>query len=208
MRQRTIKPVATVCLAAILLQGCAWLKEHPNTATGAGVGAVAGGALGYLFGGHGRHHHGRGKAMVGGALLGALAGGIIGSMMEKKDRPAQETNQAYNYQPAQGTRVEVSSVVADPNVAAPGGTVTLQVTYAVMAANAQAEVPVVETRTVTFAGTKVADLSSPVGRLPGTYTTQVPIQLRADSPRGQYQLTITVAAAGSQAQQTAAFTVN
>jgi len=199
------KPVAVVCVAAMLLQGCAWMREHQKTLTGAAIGAAAGGALGYAVGG-GRHH--RGRAVVGGALIGALAGGIIGNMMERQERPAQATNQAYNYQPAQGTRVEVSSVVADPNVAAPGATVTLQVTYAIMAANAQAEVPLVETRIVSFGGTKVAELTSNVGRVPGTYTTQVPIQLRADSPKGQYQLTIAVAGAGAQGQQTAAFTVN
>jgi surface antigen len=194
-------------VAALAFQGCGWIRDNPNAAKGAGLGALLGGAFGYLVGG-GHHGHHRGRAIVGGALLGALAGGIIGHMMDKQERPAQATNQAYNYQPAQGTRIEVSSVVAEPNVVAAGGTVTLQVTYAIMAPNAQAEVPLVESRVVTFGGTKVADLPSSVSRLPGTYTTQVPIQLRADSPKGQYQLTIMVAGAGAQGQQSTTFTVN
>ncbi len=206
--RRMLRPVAVVCLAGMLAQGCGWFRDNPNAVKGAGIGAIAGGALGYLFGGHGRHHHGRGRAVVGGALLGALIGGAVGYYADRKQRTAQETNQAYNYQPAQGTRIEVSSAVAEPTVVAPGGTVTLQVTYALMAPNAQAEVPLVETRVVTFGGAKVADLPANVNRVPGTYTTQVPIQLRPDSPRGQYQVTIAVAGAGSQGQQTATFTVN
>jgi len=198
--RRAIKPVAVTCLAAMLFQGCAWIREHQKTLLGVGIGAAAGGALGYAVRGR--------RGAVAGALVGALAGGIIGNMMERRDRDAAATNQAYSYAPAQGTRVEVSSVVAEPSAVAPGGTVNLQVTYALMAPNMQAQVAVVETRVVTFGGAKVAELTSPVNRAPGTYTTQVPIQLRADSPRGQYQLTIAVAAAGTQGQQTSSFVVN
>ena len=36
----------------------------------------------------------------------------------------------------------------------------------------------------------------------------VPIYVRADAPKGQYELTVTVAAAGLTAQRSASFTVN
>jgi len=211
LMRRMLKPVAVTCLAAMLLQGCGWIKENPNTATGAATGAVAGGALGYLFGGHGRRHHGRGGAIVGGAIIGAIAGGIIGNAMDRRDRrerTAQETNQTFNYAPAQGTRLAVSAVVAEPNAVAPGGTVTLQVTYAVMAATEQTQVPVVETRILTQGGNKVAEYTSNVTHFPGTYTSQVPIQLKPDTPKGQYNLTIIVSGAGAQEQRTASFNVN
>ncbi|HPD17861.1 MAG TPA: glycine zipper domain-containing protein [Planctomycetota bacterium] len=204
MNQRLCKRVAVLCVAALASQGCGWIRDNPKTVTGAAIGAAAGGALGYAVSGH----HRRGRAVIGGALIGALAGGIIGNMMERRDREAAATNQAYNYAPAQGTRVEVAGALVDPAATTPGGTVNLQVTYAVMAPNDQTAVPLVETRVVTFNGTKVAELTSNVSRTPGTYTTQVPIQLRADTPKGQYQLDVVVAGAGAQGQRSATFVVN
>lgn len=207
MRQRWIKPVAMVCVVAMLLPtGCAWIEEHPSTVTGAGLGAAGGGLLGYLFGGGG--HRGRRRAAAGGALLGALAGGAIGYYIDSQRRTAQQTNQAYNYQPTQGTRIELANVAATPSVVSPGGRVILEVTYAVMAPAEQQQIPLVETRTVTFAGTKVAELRSDVVRQPGTYTSQVPLDLPATTARGQYELTVTIAGAGTQLQRSAVFTVN
>ncbi len=207
MRQWWIKPVALLCVAAILLPGCGWMEEHPKTVAGAGIGAAGGGLLGALFGG-GHHGHHRGRAVVGGALLGALAGGAIGYYLDSQSKTAQQTNQAYNYQPTQGTRVEMAGVVVNPNTVAPGGRVLLEVTYAIMAPPEQPQIQLVETRTVTFAGTKVAELTSNVVRAPGTYTSQVPLDLPATTARGQYELTITLAGAGTQAQRSAPFTVN
>jgi len=200
MNQRLCKNVAVLCLVALALQGCGWIREHQKTIIGTGLGAAAGAGMGYVVGGK--------RGAVGGALVGALAGGIIGNMMERKDREAAATNQAYSYAPTQGTRVEVAGALADPAATTPGGTVNLQVTYAVMAPNDQTAVPLVETRVVTFNGTKVAELTSNVSRTPGTYTTQVPIQLRADTPKGQYQLDVVVAGAGAQGQRSATFVVN
>ncbi len=203
MMRRMCKPVAALCSAALALQGCVggWVEEHQKTIVGTGIGAAAGAGLGYAV-------RGKKGAVVGG-LLGALAGGIIGNYLESRDRSAHETNTAYNYAPTQGTRVEVAGAAADPTTVHAGEKVYLQATYAIMAPDEQREIPVVETRVVTREGIKVAELSSTVSRLPGTYTSQVPIDLPLGALRGRYELTVSVAAVGVPAiQRSAAFVVN
>ena len=200
MRTKLLRPVAVLCVVSLLGQGCAWLEDHKKTAIGAGVGAVAGAVVGGAYKGK--------KGAVVGALAGALAGGLIGAYLDHKDKPAKETKQTYNYEPTQGVRVELAGVAADPNAVAPGGKVYLQATYAVMAPSDAQELPITETRVVTLGGTKVAELASNVNRMPGTYTSQVPIDLKPNATRGRYELTITVAAAGKTTQRSSYFVVN
>jgi len=206
MRMRRLnRPVAVLCVAALLGQGCGWIKEHNKIVTGAAIGAVGGAALGYMVGG--RRHH-RGRAVVGGALLGALAGGLVGAYLEHQEKTAAQTNQAYNYNPNQGVRLDLTNVATDPATVAPGGKVHLQATYAVLAPNAQQALPITETRVLTFGGQKVAELVSNVEHAPGTWMSSVPIDLKPDAQRGQYDLTVTLSGAGQTAQRTASFVVN
>jgi outer membrane protein OmpA-like peptidoglycan-associated protein len=74
-----MKQVLSVLLiAALILPGCATIKENPKTAIGAGVGAVVGAGVGAAAGG------GKGAAI--GAVVGGLAGGLIGHYMDKQER--------------------------------------------------------------------------------------------------------------------------
>jgi surface antigen len=200
MRKRMMKPAAVLCSAMLLGQGCGWLERHKGAVIGAGVGAVAGGVVGHAVRGR--------KGAVVGALAGALVGGAIGAYLDSRNKTAAETNQTYSYAPAQGTRVELASVAADPNSVAPGGKVYLQATYAVMTPNTSQQLAITETRVITLGGAEVARLNSDVVRAPGTYTSQVPIDLRPDAARGRYELTIIIAAAGKTAQGTSYFVVN
>ncbi len=199
MRKLT-KPTAVVCALALALQGCAWMKEHRKIVTGAGIGAVAGGVIGGLAKGK--------KGAVYGALAGALAGGLIGAYLEHKDKDAKTTNQTYNYQPSQGIRLELANVAADPATVRAGGETYLQATYAVMAPDPNQQLAVTETRVIVLGGQKVAELKSEVKRIPGTYTSQVPITLKPDAPRGRYELQVSIAAAGTTAQRSSYFIVN
>ena len=201
MLKRPYKAVAVLCCLMLLAaQGCSFIEGHKKTVIGAGAGAVVGGVVGGVAKGK--------KGAVIGALAGALAGGLIGAYLDHKDKPAKETKETYNYKAAEGTRVELAGVAADPNAVSPGGKVYLQATYAVMAPNDQQELPVVETRLVTLGNTTVAELTSNVNRAPGTYTSQVPINLKADATRGRYELTITVAAGGITRKRSSFFVVN
>ena len=53
------------------------IRDHPQTAAGAGVGAAGGAVVGGLAGGT--------KGAVVGGLLGALAGGAIGNYIERRE---------------------------------------------------------------------------------------------------------------------------
>jgi len=92
MRQNT---ALSIIAAAALLTGCADMSDtQRHTATGAGIGAVGGAALGALTGGS------AGTGAVVGAGLGALGGYIWSQHMEQQKREMQAATQ--------GTGVTVS----------------------------------------------------------------------------------------------------
>lgn len=68
---------ATCCVSLV---GCQTVQENPNTAIGAGVGALAGAALGTLVGGNDRRN-----ALVG-AGIGLLAGAAVGQYLDQQQR--------------------------------------------------------------------------------------------------------------------------
>ena len=202
--RKGMKPVSVLCVLLLAASGCEQLGQH-KAATGAGVGAVAGGVLGRVIGGT-KH---RTRNILIGAVIGAAAGYGIGKYLEHRDKTAAQTNQAHNYQPAQGTRVELIGVTANPATVARGQQVDLQATYAIMAPDANQAVQVTETRTVLYNGQQlVQHPPRTVNRTPGTYTSKAPMAIPANATPGNYELVVAVAAAGATKQATAPFTVN
>ncbi len=59
--------------------GCADLSQNPKTALGAAGGAAAGGLIGAAA-------SGSPAAIAGGVILGGLAGGAVGNMLDQRDR--------------------------------------------------------------------------------------------------------------------------
>ena len=194
------RPLSLVALLLVAVPGCDFLKEHQKAAIGTGVGALGGAGIGYAI-------KGKKGALVGG-LVGALAGGAIGAYLDHRDKTAQQTNNAHNYQPTQGVRLELVGAGADPMAVAPGAQVTLQATYALMAPNPQGELQVTETRLLTLNGVKVAEVTDNVSRAPGTYTSNRPITLPPSAARGNYQYVVTVSASGQSSQLASNFAVN
>ncbi len=197
---RTGKVISLVAALLIVLPACEWIEEHPKTVMGAGIGAAGGAIAGGLYKGE--------KGMLVGAFIGALAGGAIGAYLDHKDKTAAETNVQYGYQPAQGVQLDLVNVAAAPSTVAPGGSVSLQATYALMAPDPAQALLVTESRLVTLNGVTVAQNEIQLDRAPGTYTSSVPITLPATAEKGTYQLLVTVTAAGQSMQRAAAFTVN
>ncbi len=74
-------------LAVGLLSGCSSVAPS-KTATGAGTGAMIGGAGGAIVGSN--SSMGTGTGLVGGAAAGALIGGIVGMVQDAKDRKEQD----------------------------------------------------------------------------------------------------------------------
>lgn len=76
------KCLAAVLVIALILPGCATMKEYKKTTIGAGAGALLGAGLGYAIGG------GEGAAV--GTVVGGLLGGGIGYMMDRQEREFKE----------------------------------------------------------------------------------------------------------------------
>jgi hypothetical protein len=86
MLRPLVPPVATAVL--ICLAGCSSGVAPSKTASGAGTGAMIGGAGGAIVGSN--SSMGTGTGLVGGAAAGALIGGIVGMVQDAKDRREQD----------------------------------------------------------------------------------------------------------------------
>lgn len=79
--------VLVIVSAALILSGCQSAQENPNTAKGAGIGAVAGGLIGAAIGNQ-QGNSGKGAAI--GAVVGAGLGGVIGNRMDKQAKELEK----------------------------------------------------------------------------------------------------------------------
>ena len=127
---RTIVSLAAIAaLFLSILSGCAaqngGVREHQGAVVGAGAGAVGGAVVGGLIGGK--------RGAVAGGLLGALAGGLLGNYHDEREKNLAETRRAHaEYDAAKGSRLKIEKVRTNPPTAAPGDTVEIQLTYAVL----------------------------------------------------------------------------
>ena len=188
MRKLATLLVTLVAFAAVL-PGCATtdstLAGHQGAAVGTGAGAVGGAVLGGLVGGK--------QGAVAGGLLGALAGGLIGNYYDQKDKTLAETRQAHaDYTPAKGTRLRIEKVKVGPTPIRPGGTVNIDVTYAVLTPSDGVQVPVRETREILFGGSKVGEATLAIEREGGTWRSVVPVTIPADAKPGSYRVIASV----------------
>lgn len=174
------------------------LKEHKETAIGAGVGGAGGAVIGGLAGGT--------QGAVIGGLLGVLAGGVVGNYLERqdKDRPAAAT--AVGYQPSQGNVVRVENVQASPSTVRAGETVNLTSTYTILTPGNQS-MTVQETREARHDGALVANPTINVQRANGTFTSTLPITLPSNAQPGTYEVITTVAMGDRTSRSMTSFTV-
>jgi len=199
MRKRII---ALLTVSVFLFAtSCATIpEEHKGAATGAGVGAAAGAVLGAVVGGDTK------SAVIGG-LLGALVGGAIGHYYSDQKKTRGETASRYGYRSTQGPmlRIEEASVV--PQTVAPGGSVDMKLTYAVLTPAEATELTVVEKREIRHEGSLVGNPEVSVSRKGGTYTSNIPLTLPAGAKKGLYVVTSTVQSGQLSEQIQSAFTV-
>ncbi len=89
-RTLMFRPVVSLGTAAslIFLSGCSSGVAPSKTASGAGTGALIGGAGGAIVGNN--SSMGTGTGLIGGAAAGALIGGIVGMVQDAKDRREQD----------------------------------------------------------------------------------------------------------------------
>ena len=74
--------VAIVLLAVIVLTGCSTIENNPKTAIGGLGGAAFGGLIAAAAGGGG-------PAIAGAVIGGALLGGLVGNMLDERDKRLQ-----------------------------------------------------------------------------------------------------------------------
>jgi uncharacterized protein YcfJ len=197
------------------------IRDHPQTAAGAGVGAAGGAVVGGLAGGT--------KGAVIGGLVGALAGGAIGNYMERREATTPQTTSTLpqttsTLPPTVGTTVgvpgptvsrtntngaavvRVDQVQVQPALLRPGETVNLNATYTILSPSEQL-VAVRETREVRLNGELVANPAVEVARQTGTYSSALPITLPANARTGRYEVTTTVVSGDRQSSSTTSFSV-
>ena len=191
MRKVLCAAVAAVFLAT-LLHGCAQtgqtVRDNPKTTIGAGAGVVGGAVVGGLLGGK--------RGAVVGGLLGGLAGGAIGHHLDQQEKTLAQTSKEYAYSPAQGIRLKIETVRSNPAVLAPGETVNINLTYAVLAPSSDTQVLVRETREILVNGSSVGKTSIDIAREGGTWKSIVPITLPVDAPAGKYRVVASIETTG------------
>ncbi|MCP2501050.1 MAG: hypothetical protein NCA08_05740 [Deltaproteobacteria bacterium] len=191
---RTIVSLGVIAaLFVSVLSGCAaqngGIREHQGAAVGAGAGAVGGAVVGGLIGGK--------RGAVAGGLLGALAGGLLGNFHDEREKNLAETRRAHTeYDAAKGTRLKIEQVRATPTTAAPGDTVEIQLTYAVLTPREDVMVPVRENREILFEGSKVGEASVDIEREGGTWRSAVSITLPGNARPGKYRVVASVESRG------------
>ena len=191
--RKIVSLAAIAALSVSILSGCASqngaMREHRGAAIGTGTGAVGGAVVGGLLGGK--------RGAVVGGLLGALAGGLVGNYHDQQEKSLAETRRAYaEYTPAKGTRLKIERVKTTPSSAAPGATIEIQLTYAVLTPREDVTVPVRENREILFNGNKVGEASVDIEREGGTWRSVVPITLPENARPGNYRVVASVESRG------------
>jgi len=191
--RKIVSLAAIAALFVSILSGCAarneGMREHQGAAVGAGTGAVGGAVVGGLLGGK--------RGAVVGGLLGALAGGLVGNFHDQREKNLAETRRGYTeYNAARGTRLKIERVRANPPSAAPGDTVEIQLTYAVLTPREDVMVLVRESREILFEGNKVGEASVDIEREGGTWRSVVPITLPGNARPGNYRVVASVESRG------------
>jgi hypothetical protein len=180
----------TICVAVVavffstLLSGCAQtgqtVRENPKTAIGAGTGVVGGAIVGGLIGGK--------RGAVIGGLLGGLTGGAVGNYLDEREKDLSQASKENGYSPSEGTRLKIESVRSNPAILAPGETVNINLTYAVLTPSADRQILVRETREILVNGSSAGKTSIEISREGGTWKSTVPITLPVNAAPGNYRV--------------------
>lgn len=188
--------ILLMILPVVWFSGCETVKEHKGAAAGAGVGAATGVILG-----------GDTKGRLVGGLLGALIGGAIGHYAIDRQLNRDETVRNYDYTASQGRQVTIEDVTISPEQVAPGGTVNIRMTYAVLTPSAGGQT-VTEIREIRHGSELVGRMEKTVThQSDGTYTSRVPITLPTAADEGAYEVRGIVQADVTKAMRQAKFVV-
>lgn len=178
--------IVGLMLSSLVLAGCE--TAAGSAGTGAGIGAALGGIIGHQSG------HGWEGAAIG-AALGGLTGLVVHDIRSRQIKTAQQTVQEYNYQPAQGFKMDMRGGSVTPGTVRPGQQVTSTMQYAVLGAGSGVKVD--ERAELRHDGQVVAKLAErTVDRTDGTWENELAIEVPKDAPTGEYVIAQRISAAG------------
>jgi Bacterial SH3 domain/YMGG-like Gly-zipper len=194
------------------LGGCAGMSEDQKGGTiGAGVGAALGAVTGALVD---KKSPGRGAALgaAAGAVVGGAAGWIVGQYKMRDVKTREQAAADLGYTSEQGVLTKMEGTSTTPQQLRPGGEVTVQNRYSVLAPPKGADVKVRESHSVFFANEMVNDLQRELTLTQGTKEVEFQMTLPPTAAEGQYTVLTTVEplapSGGKRAQSTSSFHVS
>lgn len=197
-RQKVTLAIVGLVLLSLVIAGCE--TAAGSAGLGAGLGGLAGGIIGHQSG------HGWEGAAIG-AAIGGLSGWIIHKEIQSRQlKTAQQTAQEYNYQPAQGFRMDMRGGSVTPAAIKPGGQLTSTMEYAVLGAGPGIKVQ--EKADLCSNGQVVAKIAErTVDRTDGIWENAVAIDVPKDAAPGSYVIAQRITGGGQTFQRDTPFTV-
>ena len=180
MKMYKFVTVIAVAVSLVLaISGCQTYGEAG--ALGAALGAGAGAIIGHQSG-----HAGEGAII--GAVLGGAAGLIAHDIKARKAKSRQQTEEEYNYVPAEGERLELDAAEVFPKTASPGDTIGTSISYALMGSGSSG-VKIREKRTLMKGNQIIEEVSSKnFNRTDGTWVSEQQFTLPKNIKPGQYRV--------------------
>ncbi|MCX5892163.1 MAG: hypothetical protein NTW80_04180 [Deltaproteobacteria bacterium] len=197
---RKILALAMVVIFSLSLVSCMEESGYYSPERSAGAGALGGAATGSPATG----------AWIG-AAAGGLVGGVGGYLYAQHKnnaiRDQQAAAAANNYQPSQGNVVNIDQAYADPAVVSPGQQVNLGMQYTILTPdNAPASLTLV--REVRYQGQLLGQpYQTTVTNANGTFSDSVAYSLPSNASPGNYTVTSRLSSSYGTSQKEASFTV-
>lgn len=195
---------ALVLVAGIFCSACVDIAT--STVAGSALGAVGGAIIG-----HQRDRLIEGAVI--GALIGGAAGYVVGKTQTKQVASARSTNTTNNYRSVAGLQVKQTNTGVSPVAAHPGDDIDINSTIALMAPREDAELKVRQ-RIAIYKGDELVGsiIEDKFALTPGTHRITRRITLERDMPAGRYTFVSHVkVTSGDDASETtseSAFTVS
>jgi hypothetical protein len=206
MRKAGLTNVVCALLCSCVLLSCSSTSSETRDQLLGGLGGAALGAgIGALVTG------GDTTAVLAGAAAGAVAGWATVKLVQyhsEQTRNAKEEAKALGYRPSQGTVVKIRGAKVHPEEVRPGGSVSLDMDYAVLAPSGTTSVPVEEKWMLEKDGEKLASVPpKQEQRSPGGWHSKAGIDIPKDAQKGTYVVKNRVEAGSSYDERVATFTI-
>ncbi len=129
-----------------------------------------------------------------GTVSGVLAGGSFGRYLDEQEKDREQTVREQGEAPPGGSLLHLESVRANPAALAPGDTVRINLSFAVVTPGDADRVRVRETREILFGDVVVGRVTIERSRGTGTWRSSVPVSIPGGAAFGNYRIVASVEA--------------